>query len=463
MSKINFDTYQSPFSWRYGSDAMRRIWSEENKFKIMRRIWVDLAEVQTELGLLTQEELEDLKKNQNDIDIERILEIEKETRHDIVAAIREFSEKAKIGGGKIHLGATSMDIVDNTDTIRVKESLEIIEIKLKDILQSFATQIEVHADTVCMGYTHLQPAEPTTIGYRLALYAQDLLGDFAFLQFVTAHLKAKGFKGAVGTQASYTSLLDGLKVQLMEQKTMKKLGLEPVLIANQVGPRKTDLNVSQLLSSIAQSLNKFAFDLRVMQSAGIGEWQEPFSENQVGSSSMPFKRNPRKSEQICSLALFIQNLSANAWDNASLSLLERTLDDSANRRAYIPEIFLALEDILTSANNIIMGLTVHELQVKNNLNKFAPFSATEILLVEAVKKGADRQEIHEELRKISQVAWQDVAQVKQNPMKELLKKSEKIRQYLSPVEIEKYLDVKAHVGTAPQRARKLAEEIKKII
>jgi adenylosuccinate lyase len=463
MSKSNFETYQSPFTWRYGSEEMRRIWSEENKFKIMRQIWVELAETQAELGLLTQVEIDDLKKNQNNIDIERILEIEKETKHDIVAAIREFSEKAIVGGGKIHLGATSMDIVDNTDAIRVTQSLGIIEVNLKKILRSFAKQIETYADTVCMGYTHLQPAEPTTIGYRLALYAQDLQEDLALLRFVTTHFKAKGFKGAVGTQASYTSLLDQEKVQEMEQKTMKKLSLDPVLIANQVGPRKADLFVAQLLSSIAQSLNKFAFDLRILQSAGTGEWQEPFSEGQVGSSAMPFKRNPRKSEQICSLARLVQNLSANAWDNASLSLLERTLDDSANRRVYIPEMFLALEDILVSANTVISGLTVHEKQVQSNLNKFAPFSATEIIIIETVKKGANRQEMHEEIRKISQVAWQDVLEAKPNPMKELLNKSEIIKKYLSAEEIEKSLDVKKHVGTAPKRAKKLAEEINKII
>src|SRR6185312_4721613 len=178
---------------------------------------------------------------QNDIDIERILEIEKETKHDIVAAIKEYAEKATVGGGKIHLGATSMDIVDNTDSIRIKESLNIIESKLKELLKSFGGQIEKYADTTCMAYTHLQPAEPTTIGYRLSLYAQDLLEDLAFLQFVKQHYKAKGFKGAVGTQASYTSLLNNNQTEEMEQKVMAKLGLEPVLIANQVGPRKADL------------------------------------------------------------------------------------------------------------------------------------------------------------------------------------------------------------------------------
>ena len=463
MSKQNFTTYQSPFTWRYGSEDMRHIWSEENKFQIMRRIWVELASAQKDLGLVSEEELVDLKKNQNEIDIERILEIEKETKHDIVAAIKEYAEKAKVGGGKIHLGATSMDIVDNTDAIRVRDSLNIIETKLKELLSSYADQIAKYADTSCMAYTHLQPAEPTTIGYRLALYAQDLLVSWQFLQFVKEHYKAKGFKGAVGTQASYTSLLGKKQTEEMEQKVMDKLGLDPVLIANQVGPRKADLFVAQLLSSIAQSLNKFAFDVRLMQSAGIGEWQEPFGDKQVGSSAMPFKRNPRKSEQICSLARFVENLSKNASDNASLSLLERTLDDSANRRAYIPEMFLALEDILISSNQVVTGLIIHQRQVENNLNKFAPFSATELVIVESVKKGADRQEMHEILREISMEAWKEVVEAKPNPMKELLAKNEKIRQYLPAEELEKLLDVSSHVGTAPERAKKLASAIKQTI
>jgi adenylosuccinate lyase len=463
MSKQNFTTYQSPFTWRYGSESMRRIWSEKNKFRVMRRIWVELAEAQMKHGLVSSAELDDLKKNQNDIDIERILEIEKETRHDIVAAIKEFAEKAKTGGGKIHLGATSMDIVDNTDSIRVKESLAIIEKNLKEILHSFAKQIEIYADTPCMGHTHLQPAEPTTIGYRLALYAQDLLEDFALLQFVKTHYKAKGFKGAVGTQASYTQLLNKTQTEELEQQVMKQLGLDPALIANQVGPRKADLLVAQLLNSLAQSLNKFAFDVRLMQSAGIGEWQEPFGDKQVGSSAMPFKRNPRKSEQICSLARFIENVSKNAWDNASLSLLERTLDDSANRRVYIPEMFLATEDILASSNKIISGLIIHQGQVEQNLNKFALFSATELIIVETVKKGADRQEIHELLRTISMEAWKEVTEAKTNPMKDLLTRNEKIQQYLSADEIDKLLDVKTHVGTAPERAKRLVEEIRNIL
>lgn len=457
-----FTTYQSPFSWRYGSEEMRTIWSEENKYKIWRKIWVEMARVQADFGLVSKEELEDLEKNQENIDIQRILEIEKDTRHDVVAAIREFAEKAKVGGGKIHAGATSMDIVDNTDTLRIQQSLEIIEKNLKALLMAFVPQIEKYADTPAMAFTHLQSAEPTTIGYRLSLYAQDLHEDFEFLSFVKSHLKSKGFKGAVGTQASYAKLLGTEKAKQMEQKIMEKLGLNTVLIANQVGLRKADVFVSQLLTSIAGSLNKFAFDVRILQSAGFGEWQEPFGKSQVGSSAMPFKKNPMKSENICSLARLVESLSSNAWQNASLSLLERTLDDSGNRRVYIPEMFLAVDDMVLSATQIISGLIVHEQQVKNNLEKFGPFAATEAILMESVKKGADRQIMHEVLRDIAIESWNATQENKPNPMSHLLSENGEIKKSLSKDEIEKLLNVREHIGTAPERAKQLAEQIKGI-
>ena len=456
----DFKTFQSPFSWRYGSEEMRGIWSEENKYKIWRKIWVEMASAQSEHGLVSNEELEDLKNNQENIDIERIWEIEKDTKHDVVAAIREFAEKAKIGGGKIHAGATSMDIVDNTDTLRIKESLNIVEENLKKLLNEFSILIEKYADTPCMAFTHLQPAEPTTIGYRLSLYAQDLLEDLQFLKFVNSHLKTKGLKGAVGTQASYEKLLGSENAKNMEQKVMEKLGLDPVLIANQVGLRKADLFVAQLLTSIAQSLYKFAFDLRLMQSPGFGEWQEPFGKSQVGSSAMPFKKNPMKSEQICSLARLVESLSSNAWQNASLSLLERTLDDSANRRVYIPEMFLAIDEMLNSGVKVVSGLIIHEQQVKNNLEKYGPFAATEAILMESVKQDADRQIMHEVLRDTAMTAWNDVQNGKQNPMQELLKNHEEIKKYLSTDKIVELLDVKTHIGTAPERAKKLVNKIK---
>ncbi|MDP3758837.1 MAG: adenylosuccinate lyase, partial [Candidatus Daviesbacteria bacterium] len=343
----------------------------------------------------------DLEKHQNDIDIERILEIEKDTRHDVVAAIKEFAEKAKVGGGKIHLGATSMDISDNAETIRMTEALGIVEDELRNLIKSFGEKIKKYADFVCMGYTHLQPAEPTTLGYRFAFYAQDLLMDLELLQFVKKNLKSKGMKGAVGTGASYVKLLDAKRAKEMEAGVLEELGVEAAEITNQTAPRKIEVWVGNLLSSITQSLNKFAFDVRIMQSPGFGEWQEPFGKLQVGSSAMPFKKNPIKAEQICSLARLVVNLSRTTWDNASVMLLERTLDDSANRRVIIPEMFLGLDEMLNSATNIVEGLIIYERQIMRNLEKYWPFSATEGIILEAVKRGADRQKIHEELREIS--------------------------------------------------------------
>src|SRR3989344_7117357 len=250
MNKNDFSNYLSPFSWRYASPEMRKIFSEENKYKIWRKIWVEMAGIQRDKGLVSGEEFEDLEKNQNNIDIERILEIEKETGHDVVAAIREFAEKAKVGGRKIHLGATSMDIVDNADSIRAKEALEIIEKKLVELLRAFKEKIEKYKEFACIGYTHLQPAEPTTLGYRFSMYAQDLVWDLKLLRILKEKLRSKGFKGAVGTGASYAKLFGEEGALEFESKLMEKLGIDAVTIAVQTTPRKMDFFISSVLSSI---------------------------------------------------------------------------------------------------------------------------------------------------------------------------------------------------------------------
>ena len=455
---------------------MRQIFSEENKYRLWRKIWVELAKAQERLGLVSKEELVDLEKYQDDLDIERIWEIEKDTRHDVVAAIREFAEKAKIGGGKIHLGATSMDISDNAETIRISKSLDLVEKELVNLLKTFAKKIEKYADFVCMGYTHLQPAEPTTLGYRFAFYAQDLLMDLELLQFVKKNLKSKGMKGAVGTSASYVSLfsegkqspnvvrglLDLKKAEEMEVGVLGELGVTAAEITNQTAPRKVEVWIGNLLSSIAQSLYKFAFDLRIMQSPGFGEWQGTFLKSQVGSSAMPFKRNPIKAEQICSLSRLVVNLSRTTWDNAAHMLLERTLDDSANRRVVIPEMFLAVDEMLTSATNIIEGLIINERKINKNLDTFWVFSASEGIIIEAVKKGADRQKIHEVLREISMKAWDAIQNGEQNPMEDLLSSNTEIGKYLKSAEILKLLDAKNHVGNASKKALTIVGRIDKL-
>lgn len=442
---------------------MRKIFSEENKYRLWRKIWIALARAQHKAGLVGKEELEDLEKYQADIDIERIWEIEKDTRHDVVAAIKEFAEKAKVGGGKIHLGATSMDINDNAETLRMLEALQLIEDELKSLLKVFTSKIEQYADYVCMGYTHLQSAEPTTLGYRFSFYAQDLLMDLELLDFVKKNLKGKGMKGAVGTSASYVSLMDLMGAEKMEKEVMEELGIDAVDVANQTYPRKIDVLIADLLSSVAQSLYKFAFDVRLMQSPGYGEWQEPFGFTQVGSSAMPFKKNPIKSEQICSLARLVVNLSRTAWDNAAHMLLERTLDDSANRRIAIPEMFLSIDEMLTSTINIIDGLTINDKRITMNLNTYWPFSASEVIIVESVKKGADRQKMHEVLREISMKAWDAIQNGETNPMEDLLTSNLEVGKYLTNGEIDKLLDASSHVGNASKKAKDLAKKIEDVL
>lgn len=458
----DYSKYISPFSWRYGSGEMRAVFSERYKYKLWRKVWVELARAQHKLGLVSGEELKDLEDNQDNLDIDRIWEIEKDTCHDVVAAIKEFAEKAKVGGGKIHLGATSMDITDNTETVRIQEALVIIEKDLIELLKVLGEKIKKYADFVCMGYTHLQPAEPTTLGYRFAFYGQDLLMDLELLKFVKKNLKGKGLKGAVGTSASYVKLTDLEKASEMENMVMEKLGIAVVDIANQTYPRKIDLLVANLLSSIAQSLYKFAFDLRIMQSPGFGEWQEPFGKSQVGSSAMPFKKNPIKAEQICSLGRLVVGLARTSWDNAAHMLLERTLDDSANRRVAIPEMFLGVDEMLTSATKIIEGLIINERKIKKNLETYWPFSASEAIIIEAVKKGADRQKMHEVLREIAMKAWESIQGGNPNPMEDLLEENSHIGKYLKPIEITNLLDAQNHIGNANKKALELTGKIVKL-
>ncbi|MBI5123107.1 adenylosuccinate lyase [Candidatus Roizmanbacteria bacterium] len=421
MKNFDFSTYLSPLTWRYGSDVMRKIFSEKHKYELWRKIWIALAEAQYEAGLVSKEELADLKKYEKDIDIEKIFELEKDTKHDVVAAIREFAGKAKIGGGKIHLGATSMDIVDNADMVKIQEALEIVEKKVVVILNLLADKIEEYSDFPCLGYTHLQPAEPTTVGYRLSFYAQDLLTAYEFIQFAKKTIKGKGMKGAVGTAASYKELLKdkSITVDQLELKVMKSLGIEAVLISGQVYPRLYDFIVLNALAMVTLALAKFAGDLRILQSPLYGEWSEPFGKKQVGSSAMPFKKNPISSENICSLARFVATLPQVTSENATLSYLERTLDDSANKRIVIAEAFLTTDQILITAEKIISGLVINKERVSFNLNQYASFASSELIILEAVKKGANRQELHEVLRNISMIAWADIQKGKENPMMKL--------------------------------------------
>ncbi len=461
--KVDFGVYQSPFTWRYGSPQMRALFSEINRRKTWRKVWVALARAQHKAGLLTKEEFEDIAKGAKQINLERSRRIEKLIYHDLMAEVRAFAESAKAGGGKIHLGATSADITDNADIILIKEASSLIEAKLKVLIKSFALKIDKYQNTVCMGYTHLQPAEPTTLGYRFCLYAQDLLVDLKLLSYFLVNLKAKGIKGAVGTSASYVRLLadkstDAFK---LENEVVGELGLSQTTVAAQTYPRKSDLHLTYVLASIAQSIHKFCFDLRIMQSPGFGEWSEPISEGRVGSSAMPFKRNPDKAEKICSLARYIATLPGLAFANAAGSLLERTLDDSANRRIFIAEGFLATDEILTETNRLIKDMVVYENSVEGNLAKYGPFAATEVLMMEAVKNGADRQRIHEAIRKITTLAWQKINNGEANPLVELVKKDKIITKFIKIDKIQGYLDPEEHIGLTRLRCSLFLKELRR--
>jgi len=459
------EVYLSPFAWRYGSPEMRRVWSEEYKRRLWRRVWVALAEAQHEAGLVSEAELADLRAHQDEVDIARAHQIEAEVRHDLVAELKTYAEQCPLGGGKLHLGATSADIQDNADILRIKEALRLVRKRLVALLEALADQIERYQDLPAMGYTHLQPAEPTTLGYRLCQYAQDLLLDLRNLDDLARSLRAKGLKGAVGTSASYARLLAGSKMTPaeLERRVMERLGLEAAPVATQVYPRKQDFLLLSALASVAQSLHKFAFDLRVLQAPPFGELSEPFAEKQVGSSAMPFKRNPVTAEKICSLARFVAALPQVAWHNAALSLLERTLDDSAGRRLILPQAFLAVDEMLLAARRIVKGLVVHKKGVARNLAAYGTFAATEALLMELVKAGADRQEMHERIRAHTMAAWEALQRGKGNPLIESLSGDGRIRAYLPPGRVRELLDARGYVGDAPARCREFLRLLRQAI
>jgi adenylosuccinate lyase len=459
------ETYLSPLTWRYGSPAMRKIWSEVEKRRQLRRFWVALAEAQAEAGLVNADQVADLRAHQDQIDIARATEIEREIRHDLMAEIKTFAEQCPVGGPIIHLGATSMDILDNVDALRLKQSLNLLISNLQSLLATLADRIDAEAAVTSMAFTHIQPAEPTTVGYRLAQYAQDLLGDFEELLRVRDGIRGKGLKGAVGTSASYAELLgdsDWTPRQL-EERVMAKLGIEPFTVATQTYPRKQDWFVLNALAGLAASLHKFAFDLRILQSPPFGEWSEPFGEKQVGSSAMPFKRNPIAAENINSLARHIARLPMIAWDNAALSLLERTLDDSGNRRLILPEAFLLSDEILTQSRKLIEGLRIWSGRVQRNLADYGVFAATERVLMAAVKGGGNRQELHEVIREQSLVAWAALQAGQANPLAGLLANDPRITRYVAQNEIPALLEASDHVGDAAERAHEMASLLRQAI
>lgn len=453
--RFGYDGYLSPFTWRYGSDEMRKLFSEEEKRVTWRKVWLALAEAQQELGLVTEEEVRDirLKSDRKHVDIRKAHELEKKIRHDLMAELRTFADQAKVGGGKLHLGATSMDIEDNADILLYGRAMDIVTSRLLACLTALRGKIVQHRDTVCMAWTHLQPAEPTTLGYRFANYAQDLALDIRFVEAVRKiFLLGKGIKGAVGTSASFKALLgDDARVRELENSVMGLLGLESFGVSGQTYPRKVDYAVLDCLALIAQSCHKFGLDLRVMQSPVFGEWSEPIENLQVGSSAMPFKRNPVTAERMCSLSRLVSAMPSVTFSNAANSILERTLDDSAARRVVVPEAFLAVEECLILYERLVRGLRVYPEMIRRNLERFGPFAGTEAVMMKLAGAGGDRQKIHEMIRVKSLVAWEQVMKGKPNPIERILASDRRIASKLTRKELRRLMEPTQHIGDVRRR------------
>ncbi len=458
-------TYLSPYTWRYGTDAMRRVWSLENQRLVWRRVWVALAEAQFEAGLVTREQVEDLRAHQHNVDIPRAHELEAALKHDLMAEVRTYAEQCSVGGGIIHLGATSMDVEDNADVLRMRQACDLVIARLAEVLRELAVRIEQSAETVCIGFTHLQPAEPTTLGYRLAFTAQDLLADYHDMWVLRDNLHGKGLKGAVGTAASYKQLLadNPMTARDLEARVMDKLDLKTFTVAHQTYTRRQDYNVVSGLANIALALHKFAFDLRLLQSPLFGEWAEPFGAQQVGSSAMPFKRNPVNAENMDSLARLLAAMPRVMWDNAANSLLERTLDDSGNRRTVLPEAFLITDELLKRAMRLVKGFTVDERAIQHNMAVYGVFAATERLLMALVRQGGNRQDLHEIIREHSMGAWAAIQRGEANPLVNMLAEDERILALLDEVNVRYYLNADDYVGDAPARAMEMVAAIREAI
>jgi len=398
--KPDYDEYQSPFSTRYAPEAIRRCFGDRKKFVTWRRLWIALAESQKELGLpVTEEQIKELRANAENVDFKSAAGWEKKLRHDVMAHIKAYGEQCPKAAGIIHLGATSCFVTDNTDVIVLHEAANLVRSQVLSVARELSRFAREHAGTVTPGYTHLQSAQPVTVGKRAALWLQDLLMDLDMLDFARKQLKFRGVKGATGTQASAMLLFDGDESRVVELDRLVagRLGFDETFDATgQTYPRKADFFLLASLSGIAQSANKFATDIRLLSS--FGEMTEPHGKSQVGSSAMPQKANPMRSERICALARYVINASQNAAFTAAEHWLERSLDDSANRRISMPECFMGVSAILNLYLNIAKGLVVNENVIGRRLSEQLPFIASEAILMSAVRRGGDRQELHEKLR-----------------------------------------------------------------
>lgn len=402
--------YESPLSERYPSREMKYIFSPEKKFRTWRKLWIALAETEKDLGLdISQEQIDELKENADDINYEEAEKRETVVRHDVMSHVYAYGLQCPKAKGIIHLGATSCYVGDNTDIILMKEALGIVRVKLVNIIAKLSDFARKYKALPTLGFTHFQPAQPTTVGKRATLWIHDLMMDLADLEYVSASLKLLGAKGTTGTQASFFELFDGdmEKVRKTDQMIAEKMGFaECYPVSGQTYSRKVDSRVLNVLAGIAQSAHKFSNDIRLLQH--LKEIEEPFEKDQIGSSAMAYKRNPMRSERIASLANHVIANAVNPMITAAMQWFERTLDDSANKRLSIPEGFLALDGILELYLNVASGLVVYPKVIEMRLMNELPFMATENIMMDAVKAGGDRQELHEKIRQHSMAAGRKI-------------------------------------------------------
>lgn len=448
MSK---DRYESPLASRYASEFMLHLFSSDMRIQTWRRLWVALARAEHRLGLpVTQGQVDELAAHTTDIDYEVAAAREKEVRHDVMAHVYAYGKVAPKAAGIIHLGATSCYVTDNADLIIYREGLRYIRGELLAVLSNLARFAEAYKATPTLGYTHYQPAQLVTVGKRATLWMQDLLTDLEELDFVLGNMKFLGCRGTTGTEASFMDLFEGngAKIDEMNRQIADEFGFVKCFpVCGQTYPRKFDSRVLNCLSSIAQSCYRFANDLRLLQHDR--QIEEPFEKNQIGSSAMAYKRNPMRSERICSLSRYLMADAANAPMTASVQWLERTLDDSANRRISLPEGFLCADAILRLMQNVTDGLHVNEKVVDATVREYLPFIATENLMMEAVKRGGNRQELHEIIRRCSMAA---TARMKEGEKCDLLSRLAAEPAFgMTEEEMQTILEPKLYIGRCPDQ------------
>lgn len=462
---MSTNRYESPLSSRYASDEMQYIFSPDKKFSTWRRLWVALARAEMELGLpVTQEQVDELEAHIEDIDYARAAQWEKKLRHDVMAHVHTYGELCPKAMPIIHLGATSCYVGDNTDVILMREGLELVRDKIVRVLAHLGDFADKYKSLPTLGFTHFQAAQLVTVGKRASLWMHELLMDLEEIEYRISTLKLLGSKGTTGTQASFLELFAGdhKKVKLLEEKIAKEMGFDAVVpVSGQTYSRKLDYNVVSTLAGVAQSASKFATDLRLL--CHLKEVEEPFEKNQIGSSAMPYKRNPMRCERICSLARYVIVDAGNPAVTTATQWFERTLDDSANKRLSVPEAFLAVDAILNIWANVASGLVVHPKVIEKHVLEELPFMASENIMMDAVKRGGDRQELHERIRVLSQEAGYSVKELGQSNNLIDLMAADPIFG-MTKEELSAHLDPSAYIGRCPEQVEEfLAENVAPVL